>query len=298
MDRNTLTAVRAIQVQYSHKSVALYSFSGIGLALCKQLCKDHGAHVYLGARSAERGEMAVEQVKLHSEGKGSVELLVLDVASDESVQAAARQLKDKDVTLTAIVNNAGTGLGHAGVTNQDVMNVNFMGAKRVVDAFSDLLDPLGSKIVNVGSGSGPLYVAAQPVERQKKLCNPDIVWEEILQEFNRGVPPEDPAHGGPGTDHYGLSKALLTAYTMLLAKQLASRNISVYCLSPGYIETNMTKHWGGGKKPEDGTVSLRYCLFEADASHSGWFFGSDAKRSPLHFLRNPGEPEFDGTVDW
>jgi carbonyl reductase 1 len=269
------------------------------LALCKQLCKDHGCHVYLGARNLERGEAAVAQVKEHdSDGKGSVELLLLDVASDESVQAAARKLKDKDVKLTAIVNNAGTGLGHKGVTSKDVMNVNFMGAKRVVDAFSDLLDSEGSKIVNVGSGSGPLYVALQPLERQKKLCNPDITWEEILQEFNRGVPPEDPAHGQAGTDHYGLSKALLADYTMQSAKELANRNVSVYCITPGYIETNLTAHWGGGKTPEEGTVAIRHCLFEATAAQSGWFFGSDAQRSPLHFLRSPGEPVFDGVVNW
>jgi len=37
--------------------------SGIGLALTKQLVADHGCHVYLGARNAERGAKAVEEVK-------------------------------------------------------------------------------------------------------------------------------------------------------------------------------------------------------------------------------------------
>lgn len=206
--------------------------------------------------------------------------------------------------MTAIVNNAGTGLGHEGWTNAGILNVNVMGAKRVVDAFSGLLRGSG-KIVNVGSGSGPLYVQAQPLDRQKRLCNPDITWEEIQQEYDRGVPPEDPAHGGMGTDHYGLSKALLAAYTMMLAKEYkqdsnGSTNIAAaYCITPGYIATNMTAPWGGGKKPEEGTVSIRHCLFEATPDQSGWFFGSDAKRSPLHFLRNPGDPVFDGVVvDW
>lgn len=275
--------------------------SGIGLALCKQLCKDYGAHVYLGSRNAERGEAAVAEVKEHAGGKGSVELLLLDVGSDESVQAAVDQLKAKDVKLTGIVNNAGTGkdLGHPETTTDaDTLNVNFMGAKRVVDAFLDLLDPEGSRIINVGSGSGPLYVSAQPIERQKKLCNPDITLEEIMSEYNRGVPPDDPAHGNAGTDHYGLTKALLSAYAMYLSKELASRNVLVFCLTPGYIATQLTSCWGGGKPPEEGTLAIRYCLFEATSEQSGWFFGSDAKRSPLHFLRNPGEQEFDGVVDW
>jgi carbonyl reductase 1 len=267
------------------------------LALCKQLCKDHGAKVFLGSRSAEKGETAVEQVKDYAGSDAQVELLQIDVGDDESVQKAVKTLKDKGITLTAIVNNAGTGLAHS-TTAQTIMNVNLMGPKRVVDSFQSLLDPAGSKIVNVGSGSGPLYVIKQPVERQKKLCNPDITWEEIQAEYDRGVPKDDPAHGNMGTDHYGLSKALLTDYTMLLARELASKNVLAFCLSPGYIDTAITAGWPGGKPAEEGTVAIRHCLFEAGKEESGWFFGSDAKRSPMHFLRNPGEPVFDGVVDW
>ena len=47
--------------------------TGIGLALTKQLVKDHGCHVYLGSRSVERGQRAVEEVK--KEAGDSVELL-------------------------------------------------------------------------------------------------------------------------------------------------------------------------------------------------------------------------------
>lgn len=47
--------------------------TGIGLALTKQLIKDHGCHVYLGSRSMEKGEKAVREVK--KEAGDSVELL-------------------------------------------------------------------------------------------------------------------------------------------------------------------------------------------------------------------------------
>jgi NAD(P)-dependent dehydrogenase (short-subunit alcohol dehydrogenase family) len=46
--------------------------SGIGLALTKQLVADHGCHVYLGSRSAERG---LEAVKVKKTAGDSVELL-------------------------------------------------------------------------------------------------------------------------------------------------------------------------------------------------------------------------------
>ena len=267
------------------------------MALCKQLCKDHAAKVFLGSRSAEKGEAAIKAVKEYAGTDAKVELLQIDVSSDDSVQKAAASLKDRGVKLTAIVNNAGTGLAH-GSSDDMILNVNVMGPKRVVDSFQSLLDPEGSRIVNVGSGSGPMYVNKQPLDRKQKFCNPDITWEDIQAELDRGCPEEDPAHRAMGMGSYGLSKALLSCYTMLLARELAAKNVSAFCLTPGYIDTAITAGWDGGKPVEEGTVSIRHCLFDAGKDESGFFFGSDAKRSPLHVLRSPGEPVFDGKVDW
>jgi carbonyl reductase 1 len=264
------------------------------LALCKKLAKDHGAQVFLGSRNAERGAAAVQQVKDYAGSGANVALVVVDVSSDDSVKSAAAALTKQGVTLSAIVNNAGTGLCH-GVTGQDIMNVNLMGPKRVVDAFGPLLSS-SARIVNVGSGSGPLYVAKQSQERQKRLCNPDISWDEIEELYKVGVTPEDPAAESGFLKEYGLSKALLSCFTMMLAAR--NKNILAFCLSPGYIDTNLTKDWPGGKSPEEATVSILHCLFEATEESSGWFYGSDGKRSPLHFLRNPGEPIFDGSLPW
>ena len=58
----------------------------------------------------------------------------------------------------------------------------------------------------------------------------------------------------------------------------------------------MTAGMGATKPPEEGTVSLKKCLFE-ELPSSGYFWGSDGRRSSLHFCRNPGEPEFDGVVN-
>jgi carbonyl reductase 1 len=51
------------------------------------------------------------------------------------------------------------------------------------------------------------------------------------------------------------------------------------------------KGMGATKPAEEGTVSIRHCLFK-ELKANGLFYGSDALRSPLHFMRNPGEPEF------
>ena len=92
---------------------------------------------------------------------------------------------------------------------------------------------------------------------------------------------------------YGGSKALLACYTMKLAQLHPALSISI--LSPGYILTDMTRGMGATKSPEEGTVSLIKCLF-GDLPASGYFWGSDVLRSPWHYMRNPGEPEYDGTM--
>ena len=49
-------------------------------------------------------------------------------------------------------------------------------------------------------------------------------------------------------------------------------------------------------RPEEGTLAIKKCLFDMPQEESGWYYGSDGVRSPLHFMRNPGEPAYDGVV--
>ena len=81
---------------------------------------------------------------------------------------------------------------------------------------------------------------------------------------------------------------------MLLAREHPELVIS--CCSPGWIRTDIVGHDGPSKGPEEGTLAMKHCLFEALAA-SGWYYGSDALRSPYHYMRNPGEPAWDGVVD-
>ena len=92
--------------------------SGIGLALCKLLVRDHGCHVYLGARNAAKGEACLKELLAEvPAAAGKIELLSLDVTDDASVAAAAASLKAKSVTLYGLVNNAGVGLAQPGAPN-------------------------------------------------------------------------------------------------------------------------------------------------------------------------------------
>ena len=60
--------------------------------------------------------------------------------------------------MYALVNNAGVGL-NTGVSKTDVIKTNFYGQKMMTEAFVPLINPKKGRIVNMGSGSGPSYVA-------------------------------------------------------------------------------------------------------------------------------------------
>jgi carbonyl reductase 1 len=215
---------------------------------------------------------------------------VKNVSNDASVQSAATTLSQKlgqSSKLYAIVNNAGTGFCH-NTPPSEILDTNTRGPRRVVDAFLPYLDPTIGRIVNLGSGAGPMFVGGNKLsnDRKRRYLNP-MDNKEIEEEITHILKMNDEYAA------YGGSKALLACYTMKLAQLHPSLSISI--LSPGYILTDMTRGMGATKSPEEGTVSLIKCLFE-DLPASGYFWGSDGLRSPLHYLRNPGEPEYDGTM--
>ena len=260
--------------------------AGIGLALCKQLLIDHGCFVYLCSRNLEKGKVAIEFMALPAEVAARCNLVVLDTTDDASVVAAAAAVA-KTISpadpLYAIVNNAAIG---AQTTDPDTMlNTNLRGPKRVVEAFLPLLSPSG-RIVNVGSGAGTSYVKALgDSAAAREIVNPSS-WEQIEKHAKENL-------GGPADTMrgYGLSKACLTAYTVILAKQ--HPNLVINCCSPGFINTALTAGYGATKPPEEGTVAIKHLLL-GDVKGSGWYFGSDAQRSPLHYTRDPGDPPYDG----
>ncbi|KAL7542589.1 hypothetical protein ACHAXR_012337 [Thalassiosira sp. AJA248-18] len=270
----------------SKKILVTGANSGIGLALTKQLVADHGCHVFLGARNEEKGMQAVEEVK--ATAGDSVEYLNIDVSNDNSVKSASANLSKRlgGEKLYAIVNNAGTGFSH-GTSPSEILDTNTRGPRRVTDNFLPLLDESSGRIVNLGSGGGPRFFDSLRSDFDKKRFIFPMNEEEIEAEIQKIASAND------SYEAYRGSKALLACYTMDVAEK--NSNLMVSITTPGWIKTAMTVGSGASKEPHEGTVSLKKCLFE-DLSGSGYFWGSDGKRSPLHFMRNPGEPEYDGAL--
>ena len=105
------------------------------------------------------------------------------------------------------------------------------------------------------------------------FSNPDLTWDELDAAIQLAVA-EDRLGWNKG---YGLSKAGLSALTLIQARELAP--LTVTSLSPGFIDTAMTAGLGARLSPEQGCVSSLKCLF-GDVT-SGFYYGSDGLRSPL-----------------
>lgn len=261
--------------------------TGIGLALCNRLLVEQGAHVFLSSRSLEKAKEGISSLKLPKEVEERCTIVQLDVSSDESVRNAVAVVKSAlgEAKLRGLVNNAGQGFATATGDRDSLINVNFYGTVRVSEAFLPLLDEGAGRIVNLGSGAAGSYVQSLgETDEARDMIRDDITMEEIVAHIKAHK--SSASMGG-----YGLSKAAVAQFTKVFARE--HPNILCSCISPGYIATQMTQGSGATKSPAEGTVAIMKTLFEP-LKGNGWYYGSDGLRSPYHYMRSPGEPEYDG----
>ncbi|WP_121809265.1 SDR family oxidoreductase [Mucilaginibacter kameinonensis] len=227
---------------------------GIGLESARQLAKA-GYYIYLGSRDQDRGQKAVEQLK--AEGINDVELLLIDVTSEASVQKAHDELAAKINHLDVLINNAGIPGSFpqkadtvSDDTMKEVFEVNFFGVIRTVRIFIDLVKKSPNpRIVNVTSDLGSLTYHNDPE------------WEHY--EIKSAA--------------YGPSKTALNAYTVALAYDLKDQ-VKVNMVNPGYTNTEFNGN-RGPKSVEDGAAPIvKYAMIGTDGP-TGKFF-SDYGESP------------------
>jgi NAD(P)-dependent dehydrogenase (short-subunit alcohol dehydrogenase family) len=249
----------------------------------------------------------------------------MDVSQPATVTSASLQVRKlaEGEMLYALVNNAGILDGSAAA----VVDVNLRGVYTVCEAFASLLAP-GSRVLNVSSGSAPMFVAKCSPSRRAFFANSGVSQAELTQivaRFTAAVDTADMLRGGGdsgaslqalgfptpseakagGGLAYGFSKAALNSYTLLCA---AGRGpfvpgVIVNSLSPGFIATDLTRAAAAasGRTPEEmgaapvreGTVALWKLMWDTSGA-TGRYYGSDGLRSPLDRYRSPGTPEWNG----
>ncbi|MGO4546575.1 SDR family oxidoreductase [Paenibacillus sp. 2TAB23] len=199
--------------------------SGMGLATVVELAK-LGAHVVMICRSRERGEQALEQAKKQS-GSPEIELMLCDLGSFASIRTFAAAFKQKHARLDVLVNNAGvvslkrqlTADGH-----ESQLGVNHLGHFLLTHELLELikLAPQG-RIVNLSSGA----------HKAGKIHFDDPTL----------------AKGYNVVKGYAQSKLANILFTKELARRLADTNVTVNCVHPGAVATNIgvDRNTGFGK---------------------------------------------------
>lgn len=190
------------------KKVALVTGGsrGIGKACAIELAKA-GCDVIINyAGNEEAANKTVEELKaLGSKAKA----MKFDVSNQELVENAIKEIMDEYKRIDILVNNAG--ITRDGLFMRmnaqnwlDVINTNLNSAYYVSNPVAKIMIKQRSgAIVNMASISG--------------------------------------IYGNAGQANYSTAKAGLIGMTKALAKELASRNIRVNAVAPGFIQTDMTK---------------------------------------------------------
>jgi carbonyl reductase 1 len=172
--------------------------------------------------------------------KGKIEILVVDVSKEDSVKAAAAALTGKlgNSKLYGLVNNAGVGLSHEGVTNDDIINTNTYGVKWMTENFIPLIDATNGRIVNVGSGAGPMFAVKQTEEDlQAFWLNKDLTWDKLHEKIIALMPTLN------AFEVYAMSKTALSTYSAMMAQK--HPNLKISSISPGLVDTAIVAKFSG-----------------------------------------------------
>lgn len=181
---------------------------GIGRAVSLALAAE-GAEVIVAARGLDGAESTAAEIV---EGGGRGRGVSIDVADDRSVEQGAKALLDDYGTISLLVNNAGITRDNLLLRMKKaewdvVLETNLAGIYRTCRALvPSMLRSRYGRIVNVSS-----VVAAS---------------------------------GNPGQVNYTAAKSGMEGFSRSLARELATRNITVNCVAPGFIETDMTRDLG------------------------------------------------------
>ncbi|KAL8710252.1 MAG: hypothetical protein Q9220_005183 [cf. Caloplaca sp. 1 TL-2023] len=188
---------------------------GIGFELAAQLMAKGSYHVLLGSRSVEKGQTAVTTLQSKNL-PGSVELITLDVTSDDSIDKAVMVVGDHHGRLDVLVNNAGIAGWGTSLRQQmrSSFDTNTTGPTVLTLAFEPLLkrseNPL-RRIVNISSGAGSIDYRLNP---SGTLYN-----HQAYQ--------------------YRASKAALSMITACQWVAYEPLGIKVFAYAPGFTESNL-----------------------------------------------------------
>ena len=213
---------------------------GIGRA-CALALAEGGALIALAARNEEKLSSVAKEIE--SKG-GQAATFRMDVSNEEDVKKAVKAAIERFGKIEILVNNAGvtrdTLLMRMKKEDWDnVIQTNLSGAFFTTQAvIGSMLKPRWGRIINVTSVFGQT--------------------------------------GQAGQANYSASKAGLIGFTMAMAREVASRSITVNAVSPGYIDTAMTEGLSADLKSKvNEAIPLGRAGTDMEVAHAVRFLASE-----------------------
>ncbi|MFH4562103.1 3-oxoacyl-ACP reductase FabG [Vibrio diabolicus] len=175
---------------------------GIGRAIA-ELLVERGATV-IGTATSESGAAAISEY-LGDNGKG----LALNVTDVESIEVTLKTINEEFGVIDILVNNAG-------ITRDNLL------MRMKDDEWNDIID----------TNLTPIYRMSKAVLRgmMKKRAGRIINVGSVVGTM-----------GNAGQTNYAAAKAGVIGFTKSMAREVASRGVTVNTVAPGFIETDMTK---------------------------------------------------------
>jgi 3-oxoacyl-[acyl-carrier protein] reductase len=175
---------------------------GIGAAIAAALA-DAGATV-IGTATSDSGASSIGEA-LGGRGRG----VVLNIADEDSVEAALKDIQSNEGAPTILVNNAGITRDNLLMRMKadewdDVISTNLSGVYRLCKGcLRGMMKAKKGRIINIASVIGIM--------------------------------------GNAGQSNYAAAKAGIIGFSKSLAREIGSRNITVNVVAPGFIDTDMTR---------------------------------------------------------
>nr|AAB05205.1 protochlorophyllide reductase homologue [Medicago truncatula] len=242
------------------------STSGIGLEIARQLAES-GAHVVMAVRNTKRANDLIQKWQIESDGLGlgmalNVEVMEVDLLSLDSVARFAEAWNARATPLHALINNAGIfSIGEPQKFSkdgyEDHLQVNHLApALLSILLLPSLIRGSPSRIVNVNSIMH--HVGFVDTE--------DMNLTSGKRKFSSLV-------------GYSSSKLAQVMFSSVLFKRLpAEAGISVLCVSPGIVQTNVARDLP--KSVQTGYHLIPYFIFNAqEGSRSTLFAATDPQVS-------------------
>jgi len=178
---------------------------GIGKAIALALARD--AATVIGTATTDDGAASIAMYLKEANNAGAG--IRLDVTDAAAVDAAIAEVQQRFGDVAILVNNAAITRDNLLVRMKDeewdaIMDTNLKSAYRLSKAvLRGMMKARRGRIINVGSVVG--------------------------------------VSGNAGQTNYAAAKAALIGFTKSLAQEVGSRNITVNCVAPGFVDTDMTR---------------------------------------------------------